>query len=68
MNRTRVIAIDGFAATGKSTIAKKLARTLNYRYLDTGSMFRTLTYNAMQQGFLSEEKLDDMAFQVFFGK
>ena len=39
MNRTRVIAIDGFAATGKSTIAKKLARTLDYRYLDTGSKF-----------------------------
>ena len=65
MNRTHVIAIDGFAATGKSTIAKKLARTLDYRYLDTGSMFRTLTHHAMQQGFLSEEKLDDTAFQVF---
>ncbi len=37
------IAIDGFSASGKSTIAKKLARILNYVYLDTGAMYRAVT-------------------------
>ena len=37
------IAIDGFSASGKSTIAKKIARLLNYVYLDTGAMYRAVT-------------------------
>jgi cytidylate kinase len=68
MSNTRVIAIDGYAATGKSTLAKKLASELNYRYMDTGSMFRMLTYQAMTQGFLKEDRLDNTAFEAFLSK
>lgn len=43
------IAIDGAAATGKSTLAKRLAKELNYKYIDSGAMYRALTYVALQQ-------------------
>jgi len=38
------IAIDGAAATGKSTLAKRLAKALDYIYIDTGAMFRAITF------------------------
>ena len=38
------IAIDGFSSTGKSTLAKQLAKALNYIYVDTGAMYRAVTY------------------------
>lgn len=37
-----IIAIDGYAATGKSTIAKRIAKKLNYIYIDTGAMYREI--------------------------
>jgi len=43
----RVIAIDGPAGAGKSTIAKALAYRLNMKYLDTGAMYRAVTFEAM---------------------
>jgi len=42
------IAIDGPAGAGKSTIAKKLAKELGFLYIDTGAMYRALTYKALQ--------------------
>ena len=42
------IAIDGPAGAGKSTIAKRLARTLKAIYVDTGAMYRALTWKALQ--------------------
>jgi cytidylate kinase len=48
--RGRVIAIDGPAGSGKSTTAKILAARLGYRYLDTGAMYRALTWFAAQNG------------------
>ena len=48
------IAIDGFSSTGKSTLAKQLAKELGYVYVDTGAMYRAVTYFAMQNGFVSE--------------
>ena len=49
------IAIDGFSSTGKSTIAKQLAKKLEYVYVDSGAMYRAVTLFAMQKGIISEE-------------
>jgi cytidylate kinase len=46
----RVIAIDGPAGSGKSTVAKAVARRLDLRYLDTGAMYRAVTFAAMRAG------------------
>ena len=50
-NKKIIIAIDGFSSTGKSTIAKELANTLGYLYVDSGAMYRAVTYYAMQKGY-----------------
>jgi cytidylate kinase len=55
------IAIDGFSSTGKSTIAKKLAKALGYVYVDSGAMYRAITYFAMQEGFVKERDLNAKA-------
>lgn len=52
------IAIDGFSSTGKSTLAKQIANQLGYIYVDTGAMYRAVTYFAMQHNFVSETHLD----------
>lgn len=44
------IAIDGPAGSGKSTVARLLAQKINYLYLDTGAMYRALTYQALKEG------------------
>jgi cytidylate kinase len=46
------IAIDGFSSTGKSTVAKQLAKHLGYVYVDSGAMYRAITFYAMQKGFI----------------
>lgn len=51
-----IIAIDGPAGSGKSTIAKMLAKRLGFRYLDTGAMYRALTWKAMQLGVNLEDE------------
>jgi CMP/dCMP kinase len=58
-----IVAIDGPAGAGKSTVARQLAERLGFRYLDTGAMYRALTWLAMQKGFdLSEgERLGELA-------
>ncbi|MGG3520026.1 (d)CMP kinase [Bacillus pseudomycoides] len=49
MDKRISIAIDGPAAAGKSTVAKVVAKELSYVYIDTGAMYRTLTYAALEQ-------------------
>ncbi len=49
------IAIDGYSSTGKSTVAKQLAKQLGYIYVDTGAMYRAVTYYAMQNDFISSK-------------
>lgn len=51
-----IIAIDGYSSTGKSTIAKRLARELGYIYVDTGAMYRAVTLFAMENGLLDGEE------------
>jgi cytidylate kinase len=46
-----IVAIDGPAGAGKSTVARRLAERLHFRYLDTGAMYRALTWLALQRGF-----------------
>lgn len=50
------IAIDGYSSTGKSTIAKQLAKALNYIYVDTGAMYRAVTLFGMRKGLVGEGK------------
>lgn len=56
------IALDGPAAAGKSTVAKKLAEKLGFVYIDTGAMYRTLTYKAIVSGIdiENEKELKDL--------
>lgn len=49
MTLPKMIAIDGPAASGKSTLAEKLAARLHYLYLDTGVMYRAVTYAALEE-------------------
>ena len=52
------IAIDGFSSTGKSTLAKQLANQLGYIYVDTGAMYRAVTFFAMQNGYITTDFFD----------
>ncbi len=45
-----IIAIDGYSSTGKSTMAKKLARQVGYRYIDSGAMYRAVALYALRHG------------------
>ena len=53
-----IIAIDGFSSTGKSTIAKRVAKKLGYIYVDSGAMYRAVTYFAIKNGFINDEKVN----------
>lgn len=66
MVRSKVIAIDGPAAAGKSTIAQKVAEMLGYVYIDTGAMYRAITLKALNQNIAveNEEKLEEMLAQT----
>ena len=52
------IAIDGYSSTGKSTLAKQLAKHLGYVYVDTGAMYRAVTLFAMENGYIGEGFFD----------
>lgn len=56
------IAIDGPAAAGKSTVSKTVAKELSFIYIDTGAMYRALTYKALHKGISldDEHKLSDL--------
>ena len=50
-----IIAIDGPAGSGKSTVAKLVASEMGFAYLDTGAMYRAVAYRALQEGIDLEE-------------
>lgn len=59
MSTPITIAIDGFSSTGKSTLAKNLAKKLGYIYVDTGAMYRTIALYAMQNGIVDDDIVDE---------
>lgn len=61
-----IIAIDGYSSTGKSTIAKQLAKALGYVYIDSGAMYRAVTLYAMQNNYISENdfNVNDFVIQL----
>ncbi len=59
MKKKITIAIDGFSSTGKSTVAKELAKSLEYVYVDTGAMYRAVTLFALRNKLVSENSLDE---------
>ncbi|WP_304156095.1 (d)CMP kinase [Mesonia mobilis] len=70
-----IIAVDGYSSTGKSTVAKQLAKVLGYVYVDTGAMYRAVTLYAMQHDLISRdeflkekliESLPDIQLQFHF--
>jgi cytidylate kinase len=52
------IAIDGYSSTGKSTIAKQIAKELGYIYVDSGAMYRAVTLYALKNEFVSENEFN----------
>ncbi|MDT0691798.1 (d)CMP kinase [Salegentibacter sp. F188] len=58
MDKKITIAIDGFSSTGKSTVAKQLAKELGYVYVDTGAMYRAVTLYVMRNLFVTETNFD----------
>lgn len=58
MNTKITIAIDGFSSTGKSTVAKQLAKELGYVYVDTGAMYRAVALFAMRNSLITESSFN----------
>ena len=51
------IAIDGYSSTGKSTMAKALARAIGYAYIDTGAMYRAVTLYCLDNGLFDGDRV-----------
>lgn len=59
-----IIAIDGFSSSGKSSMAKRLAKEIGYRYIDSGAMYRAVTLYAMREGMINAEGVVNKAALV----
>lgn len=60
-----IIAIDGYSSSGKSTMAKHLAKAIGYRYIDSGAMYRAVTLFAMRNGWVDASgNLDSAAVEA----
>ncbi len=60
-NNNIIIAIDGYSSSGKSSMAKSLAKKIGYRYIDSGAMYRAVTLYAMRNRFINEKNIDTQA-------
>ncbi|MCQ2606193.1 MAG: (d)CMP kinase [Bacteroidales bacterium] len=58
-----IIAIDGHSSCGKSTIAKALAKKLNFTYVDTGAMYRAVTLFCLQNSLITNDVVDETALE-----
>ena len=61
MKKTVIIAIDGPSSSGKSTIAKLIAKHFNYTYIDSGSIYRVITYIAVKHNLINSLKVNTSA-------
>lgn len=59
-----IVAIDGYSSCGKSTIAKQLAKSAGYTYVDTGAMYRSVALLCMRKNWLTEEGVNEQALQA----
>lgn len=50
-----IVAVDGYSSSGKSTMAKALASTVGYRYIDSGAMYRAVTLHALRDGMIGTD-------------
>jgi CMP/dCMP kinase len=65
MSKKLIVAIDGPAGSGKSTSAKLVAQKLGYVYIDSGAMYRTITYLALKRRILDNEKaISELAYST----
>ncbi len=62
-----VIAIDGVSSTGKSTMAKDLAKEIGYTYIDTGAMYRAVTLYALRHGLFEGGEIDEKKLKKSMG-
>jgi len=70
-NKKIIIAIDGYSSSGKSTLAKEIAKILDYKYIDSGAMYRAVTLFALRNNIINnknqevnEEKLQESINQI----
>tara|TARA_B100001057_G_scaffold230150_1_gene230465 strand:+ start:1648 stop:2334 length:687 start_codon:yes stop_codon:yes gene_type:complete len=61
LKKTTIIAIDGPSSSGKSTIAKLIAQHFNYTYIDSGSIYRVITYIAVKHNLIDSLKVNTSA-------
>src|SRR5271170_1617475 len=57
MDKIMVVAVDGPAASGKSTVSRSAARMLDFNYVDTGAMYRAITWKAIEEGIDVEDTI-----------
>ncbi len=59
-----IVAIDGFSSCGKSTMAKDLAKSVGYAYVDSGAMYRSVTLYCQRNGLITDGVVDEAALQA----
>lgn len=59
MDKKIIIAIDGYSSSGKSSMARALAKKIGYRYIDSGAMYRAVTLWALRHGLIKDELIDE---------
>lgn len=59
-----IVAIDGFSSCGKSTLAKDLAKSVGYAYVDTGAMYRSVTLYCLQNGLVKDNVVDEEKLRI----
>lgn len=62
-----IIAIDGYSSTGKSTVAKLIAKEYSFLYLDSGAMYRGVTLHALENGMIKDGIIDEAALKASLG-